>query len=346
MTEITVDQIEEKNKRKGFYTSLFLHLALLILALLPLLTFPTPPPGQEGILVNLGMPDVGQGEENAPPAKAVEPIKSEPTPPPPPEPEPEVEPEPEPTPPEPEPIPEPVVDPTPPKEVITDDNSKEIALQKERERKKREEDRERRLEDEKKKREQREADRKKQAEAEADAKRKKAQEEARKKAEAKAKADAERRAAEAAAKAKAEREAAAKAEADELGSLFGGGSGSGKGKTGSSGNQGDPNGDPNSSNLEGVSAGAGSSVGGGLRGRGILNAPKVNDDYNRPGIIVIKVCVDGNGRVTSATYTQKGSNSANSTLKRIAIKNAKAYKFSKGTVDKQCGEITYNFKVK
>lgn len=342
MAEVIIDEIEEKNKKKGFYTSLFLHLALLILALLPLLTFPTPPPGQEGILVNLGMPDVGQGEENAPPAKAVKPKKSEPTPPPPPEPE--VEPEPEPTPPEPEPIPEPVVDPTPPKEVITDDNSKEIALQKERERKKREEDRERRLEDERKKKEQREADRKKQQREEAE--RKKAREEARKKAEAKEKADAERRAAEAAAKAKAEREAAAKAEADELGSLFGGGSGSGKGKTGTSGNQGDRNGDPNSSNLEGVSAGAGSSVGGGLRGRGILNAPKVNDDYNRPGIIVIKVCVDGSGRVTSATYTQKGSNSANSTLKRIAIKNAKAYKFSKGTVDKQCGEITYNFKVK
>jgi len=160
MAEITVDQIEEKNKRKGFYTSLFLHLALLILALLPLLTFPTPPPGQEGILVNLGMPDVGQGEENAPPAK------------------------PEPTPPEPEPIPEPVVDPTPPKEVITDDNSKEIALQKEKERKKREEDRERRLEEDRIKKEKRDADRKKKAEA--DAKRKKAQEEARRKAKAEA----------------------------------------------------------------------------------------------------------------------------------------------------------------
>jgi len=91
MTEITVDEIEERNKRKGFYTSLFLHLIILVLALLPLLTFPTPPPGQEGILVNLGMPDVGQGEENAPPAKAVPapPSKPEPTPPPPPEPEPE-----------------------------------------------------------------------------------------------------------------------------------------------------------------------------------------------------------------------------------------------------------------
>jgi len=83
-----------------------------------------------------------------------------------------------------------------------------------------------------------------------------------------------------------------------------------------------------------------------LRGRGILNSPKITDDFNRGGKIVIKVCVDSAGNVTSATYTQRGSNSGDSTLKRIAIKNAKAYKFSKGGRDRQCGEITYNFKVK
>ena len=334
MAEIIIDEIERKNKRKGFYTSLFLHMILLVLALLPLLTFPTPPPGQEGILVNLGVQDVGQGEENAPPAKAPEPTpEPEETPPPPPEPEPE----PEPTPPEPEPIPEPVVEETPPKEVLTDDNSKEIALQKEKERKKKEEERQKRLEDERRKREQQEADRKKRAVEEA--KRKKAQEEARSKAEAAAEA---KRKAEAEAKRRAE-EAAVK---DEIGGLFGGGSGPGKGNTGTSGNQGDPNGDPNSSILEGVSAGAGSSVGGGLRGRGILNSPKINDDFNKPGKVVVKVCVDASGKVISADFTQRGSTTTDSQLVRIAKKNARSYKFSRGGVDKQCGTITYVFKVK
>ena len=98
--------------------------------------------------------------------------------------------------------------------------------------------------------------------------------------------------------------------------------------------------------MEGVSAGAGSSVGGGLRGRGILNAPKINDDFNKPGKVVLKVCVDGTGRVVSADFTQRGSTTTDSQLVRIAQKNAKAYKFSRGSVDKQCGTITYVFKVR
>jgi outer membrane biosynthesis protein TonB len=344
MAQIIIDEIEEKNKKKGFYTSLILHILLLVLALLPLLTFPVPPPGQEGILVNLGTPDVGQGEENAPPAKAEPaPSKPEPAPTPPP---PEPEPIPEPTPPEPEPIPEAPVE-APPKEVITDDNSKEIALQKEKERKKKEEDRLKKLEEDRIKKEKRDAERKKKAEE--DARRKKAQEEARKKAaaeaEAKRKADEARRkaAAEAAAKAKAEADARAEA-ADLIGNL--GGSGPGKGKTGTSGNQGDPNGDPNSNILEGVSAGAGSSVGGGLRGRGILNKPGIKDDFNKPGKVVMKVCVNASGRVISATFTQRGSTTTDSQLVKLAKKNALSYKFSKGSIDKQCGTITYTFKVR
>ena len=98
--------------------------------------------------------------------------------------------------------------------------------------------------------------------------------------------------------------------------------------------------------MEGVSAGAGSSVGGGLSGRGILNAPKVNDDFNKPGKIVLKVCADESGQVTSAEFTQRGSTTTDSQLVRIAKKNALKYKFSKGSIDKQCGTITYVFKVR
>ena len=344
MAEIIIDDIERKNKRKGFYTSLFLHIIILVLAIIPFLTYPDPPPGQEGILVNLGMPDVGQGEENAPAAKSPpaepEPEPKRETPPPPPEPEPE----PEPTPPEPEPIPEPEPEPTPPKEVITDDNSKEIALKKEKERQRKEEERQKRLEKERKERLEEEAERKKKAEQ--DAKRKREQE-ARRRAEeeAREKAEEERRAREAA-EAKRKAEAAARAEAEDLIGGLGGGSGSGKGNTGKPGNQGNEDGKPNSDNLEGVSAGAGSSVGGGLGGRGILNAPKVNDDFNKPGRIVLKVCVDSNGTVTEADFTQRGSTTTDSQLVRIAKRNAMKYRFSRGSMDKQCGTITYVFKVK
>ena len=54
-------------------------------------------------------------------------------------------------------------------------------------------------------------------------------------------------------------------------------SGSGKGNTGSTGNQGDPQGDPNAEILTGISKGTGR-VGGGLSSRGVLYEPEIIDD--------------------------------------------------------------------
>ena len=56
--------------------------------------------------------------------------------------------------------------------------------------------------------------------------------------------------------------------------------------------------------------------------------------------------MDSSGKVISADFTQRGSTSTDSQLIRIAKKNARAYRFSKGSVDKQCGTITYVFKVR
>ncbi|KGE89852.1 MAG: TonB family protein [Phaeodactylibacter xiamenensis] len=138
-----VTQEDEQNKKRGMIVSVAVHVVLLMLAVLPLLTFPDPPPGQEGILVNLGLPDVGEGSENAGPAPAVEedPVdvpQEETAPPPPAESEPEPEPE---------------------REVITADDS-EVAIQKEKDRKRKEQEARERRE-----REQEEA--RKRAEAEA-----------------------------------------------------------------------------------------------------------------------------------------------------------------------------------
>ncbi len=58
-----INERENTNKRVGQITSIVVHLLLLILAFLPLMTYPDPPPGQEGILISLGEPDVGAGEE-------------------------------------------------------------------------------------------------------------------------------------------------------------------------------------------------------------------------------------------------------------------------------------------
>ncbi|MBK9489496.1 MAG: hypothetical protein IPO07_12450 [Haliscomenobacter sp.] len=60
---------------------------------------------------------------------------------------------------------------------------------------------------------------------------------------------------------------------------------------------------------------------------------------------MIAVCVDSNGSVVSADFTQKGSTTSNNTLVNLAVNNAKKWKFSTGDVDRQCGTVTYRFKL-
>lgn len=295
---------EQQNQRRGKVISVAVHIGLILLALLPLLHYPDPPPGQEGILVNLGLPDQGQGDENAGPAEPSAP---------------EVEPQediPEPE----ESMPEPVEEvrkpePTPQKEVIETEDPNEIALKRKRaeERQREEADRRQRQREEAEKRAQEEADRRAQAEA----------------------------------RRRAEAEAQRKAEADKLKNEIGGlfGEGSGKGNTGKPGNQGDPGGDPDASRLEGISTGSGQ-VGGGLGSRGVMRSPTVSENSQKSGTVVISVCVDADGDIISAEYTQRGSTTADSQLVAAAVRNAKSWQFSKGSVDKQCGTITYNFKVR
>ena len=175
----------------------------------------------------------------------------------------------------------------------------------------------------------------------AEAKRKKAEQ---------AQVEAERKrqseiAAEAARKAEADRKAAEYANAK---SKYGGllqGKGTGRGNTGKAGNQGDPNGDPNAKNLEGIHTGGKGRIGGGLGNRGVVSEPKIEDNSQKTGRVVIKVCVNQTGSVSSAEYTQKGSTTNDATLISIARKNALKFKFTSGDVDTQCGTITYDFKV-
>jgi outer membrane biosynthesis protein TonB len=283
-------QTNKKDKRNGLLTSMVVHTCIIVLLLMPFLTIPIPPPGQEGILVNLGLPDVGQGEENA--AASAEEVA--------PSPEPEPQPEPTPTPPRKEtPVKKEKATPTEEKLVKTEDPDA-IAL---REKAKKEEEQRRQAEEQRKKEE----------------------------------ADRIAREQEAAKK---------KAEADKLKNDIGGlfGPGKGKGNTGKPGNQGDPGGDPNATNLEGISTGQGS-IGGGLTGRDVRARPKITDNSQREGTVVIEVCVDKSGSVVEARFIQKGSTLNDSDLTSMARQNAMQWKFEEGSVDRQCGTITYRFKL-
>lgn len=150
---------EQIHKRKGRNASIIFGILVLILLFLPLLKYPTPPPGQEGILVNLGLPDQGSGTENAPPAQAPQeetepPQPQETTPPPPSEPE----------------VTQP--DPQPQEEVITTEDPEAIRLRQEEEQRQREEAqrRERERQEELERQRQAEEERKR-LEAEAEARR-------------------------------------------------------------------------------------------------------------------------------------------------------------------------------
>ncbi|MFT5745649.1 MAG: outer membrane biosynthesis protein TonB [Saprospiraceae bacterium] len=196
------EHINEKKARIAAGIGLLVLIAAL---LYPFMIQPDPPPGQAGILINLGIPDVGEGDENAPLPTAeeteqeeAEPVEQEEV-----EEEEIVEKKPE----------REEVKETPKKEVVKTEDPKAIALRKKKER---------------------------DAKAKKDA-RDKADREAKLK---QAKVDAEKRAkAKVAAAAKAKQDAEKRAAAD-LKSSLGGGFGGGKGNTGKPGDEGQSNGDP------------------------------------------------------------------------------------------------------
>lgn len=86
----------------------------------------------------------------------------------------------------------------------------------------------------------------------------------------------------------------------------------------------------------------------GLQGRGLVGAlpMPVYPAGNRGGTVVVRVSVDKEGNVTSATYEPKGSTTSDSSLVEAAIKAAKRAKFTESAAYMQGGTITYLFKLK
>lgn len=290
--------------------SIIMHSLLLLVLFLSVLKYPDPPPGQLGVLVNFGdEPDVGQGEEEPAPAEApaVDSPEEEPEPEPvPPEPEPEVEPEPE---------PEPVDN----KKILEDERSKELALKRKEEKERKERENKLKKEKERKEREKIEKERK---------------ERERKERIKREKERKEREAREA-----KEREAAKLKEG--ISGAFG--KSKSQGNSGTPGNAGDPDGDPNGKALEGLSTGTGE-VGGGLSGRGVTSKPRITDNSQKTGDVVVKICVDGNGKVISASSTIRGSTTSDPGLVKKAERAARGYRFEKSNMDRQCGTVKIKFR--
>jgi TonB family protein len=261
---------ERTSQGKGWLASFITHVVVIALLFLPMLASTPPQEEEEGILISLGLPDEGEGEE-APSSEISKPEPQKQT----------------------EPVEEvkKIEARTPEKKVsskVITSNEQDVVRVKE-------------------------AAAKKQAQA-----------------------DAQRKAAE-----EAQKQESYNKTKKSYGDLLGG---SGKGNTGKPGSQGDPSGDPNAKALEGISKGSGR-VGGGLGNRGVLHEPQISDRSQKTGRVVISVCVDQNGKVIKADYTQKGSTTTDSELKEIARKAALQFKFTMSEIDEQCGTITVDFKV-
>jgi outer membrane biosynthesis protein TonB len=63
MDTIELTPEEQANKRRGMIISIAIHVLIILLAILPFLKYPDPPPGQEGVLISFGEPDAGQGDD-------------------------------------------------------------------------------------------------------------------------------------------------------------------------------------------------------------------------------------------------------------------------------------------
>jgi len=85
-------------------------------------------------------------------------------------------------------------------------------------------------------------------------------------------------------------------------------------------------------------------IGGHLSERSIKAAPSIKSSYSSKGKVVVKVCVNQVGEVTSAKFTQRGSTTFNSELKDLALDSAKESLFVQSELMEQCGTISYHFK--
>lgn len=145
-------------------------------------------------------------------------------------------------------------------------------------------------------------------------------------------------------KARAEQEAAEKAKRESQKKKYSDLLGKGKGNNNNAGNQGDPNGSPDSKELDKITKGSGR-VGGGLSGRGVEYEPSFADNSQKTGKVTLTICVSKDGKVQTADFTQKGSTTSDPYLIGIAQKTALKYRFSKSEIESQCGTMTIDFRL-
>lgn len=127
-----------------------------------------------------------------------------------------------------------------------------------------------------------------------------------------------------------------------------------QGIAGGKGDQGNPNGNPNSDSYQGNAAsgrgGNGSSGGvsirSGLDGRRITRLPSFEDEFNENAKVAVDITVDRAGNVIQAVVNQRGTTTTNQTIRNIALRKARSLKLNSGTAEEQTGTLVFNFKLR
>ncbi len=84
-------------------------------------------------------------------------------------------------------------------------------------------------------------------------------------------------------------------------------------------------------------------VSGDVRSRDVLFAPNVQIDSGKTGIVAVKICVDMDGYVTLAKFTERGSTTFDTELKKLSVDTASKYRFNKSDRREECGIIKFQF---
>ena len=127
-----------------------------------------------------------------------------------------------------------------------------------------------------------------------------------------------------------------------------------QGIAGGKGDQGNPNGNPNSDSYKGNAASGNSGSGGsggvsirsGLDGRRITRLPSFEDDFNENAKVAVDITVDKAGNVTMAVVNQRGTTTTNQNIRNIALRKARGLKLNSGNTEEQTGTLVFNFKLR
>jgi TonB family protein len=121
----------------------------------------------------------------------------------------------------------------------------------------------------------------------------------------------------------------------------------GEGTTSTPGDQGSPFGSDNSKNYSGK-GGTDNGLSYSLAGRSPKYLPKPTGTFRESGTVVVQITVDRFGKVIKAVAIDKGSNTTNTTLRRLAEEAAlqAVFNASSNAAEIQRGTITYHFVIK